>query len=162
MLFEADKIIWFFCALFSIWMLVLSVAFYRLYSHYRHLTEGVTKKDLQSILEELLKEAGEQKQEIGKLIGQLEKIEKDGFFYLQRVGLVRFNPFAETGGDQSFCLALLDGNDDGLVISSLHSRDTTRLYAKPIGKGKEAGYILSEEEKKAIINAKKIKRSSRA
>ncbi|PJC28376.1 hypothetical protein CO054_00495 [Candidatus Shapirobacteria bacterium CG_4_9_14_0_2_um_filter_39_11] len=74
-----------------------------------------------------------------------------------KIGLVRFNPFPGTGGDQSFCLSILDGEGSGLVISSLHSRETTRIYAKPVKKGKAAGYELSTEEKQAIKNAKKIR-----
>ena len=68
---------------------------------------------------------------------------------VQHVGLVRFNPFEETGGDQSFALALLDGRGDGIVISSLHSRTVTRFYAKPIKKGL-CQLSLSKEESKAV------------
>jgi hypothetical protein len=68
---------------------------------------------------------------------------------VQHVGLVRFNPFQETGGDQSFALALLDGRGDGIVISSLHSRAATRFYAKPIKRG-ASQLSLSEEESKAV------------
>ena len=50
----------------------------------------------------------------------------------QRVGLVRFNPFEDTGGNQSFALALLDAEGNGWVLSSLHARTGTRVYAKPI------------------------------
>jgi Protein of unknown function (DUF4446) len=72
---------------------------------------------------------------------------------VQHVGLVRFNPFQDTGGDQSFALALLDKKGDGVVISSLHSRTNTRFYAKPI-KGWTAQTSLSEEEAKAVQLAK--------
>lgn len=71
---------------------------------------------------------------------------------VQHVGLVRYNPFQETGGDQSFALALLDARGDGVVISSLHSRAGTRFYAKPI-KGGTAQLSLSEEEVKAVQKA---------
>ncbi len=98
-----------------------------------------------------------EEQRVDKIIKQLNKVEKDGHFHIQKVGLVRFNPFADTGGDQSFTLALLSGKDSGFVISSLHSRDSTRLYAKPIKKGKASGYELSTEEEQAIKRAKKIK-----
>lgn len=95
-----------------------------------------------------------------KKISDLEKVAADikgnNLYNIQKVGLVRFNPFAETGGDQSFCLSLLDGEDSGLVISSLHSRETTRIYAKPVSKGKAAGYDLSVEEKQAVLKAKKV------
>jgi len=70
----------------------------------------------------------------------------------QRVGLVRYNPFEETGGNQSFALALLDADGDGWVLSSLHARAGTRMYAKSIKGGRsEAG--LSSEETAAITQA---------
>ncbi len=71
---------------------------------------------------------------------------------VQHVGLVRYNPFQDTGGDQSFALALLDKRGDGVVISSLHSRTMTRFYAKPI-KGGTATLSLSEEEAQAVQQA---------
>jgi hypothetical protein len=74
--------------------------------------------------------------------------------HIQKIGFVRFNPFPQTGGDQSFCLSLLDETDTGFVLSSLHSRDLTRFYAKTIKNGKADGYQLSKEERKAIQNAK--------
>jgi hypothetical protein len=70
----------------------------------------------------------------------------------QRVGLVRYNPFEETGGNQSFALALLDATGDGWVLSSLHARSGTRIYAKAIKAGRaESG--LSAEETAAIRQA---------
>jgi hypothetical protein len=70
----------------------------------------------------------------------------------QRVGLVRFNPFEETGGNQSFALALLDAGGDGWVLSSLHARSGTRVYAKAIKAGR-ADAALSDEESAAIGQA---------
>src|SRR3972149_6302891 len=68
---------------------------------------------------------------------------------VQRVGLVRFNPFEDTGSNQSFALALLDEDGDGVVVSSLHSRNAPRLYAKPVvAGGTEAA--LSAEEAEAL------------
>lgn len=71
---------------------------------------------------------------------------------LQNVGLVRFNPFQETGGDQSFAMALLDKRGDGVVISSLHSRNSTRFYAKPVKAG-ASQLSLSDEEAQALQQA---------
>jgi Protein of unknown function (DUF4446) len=68
---------------------------------------------------------------------------------LQHVGLVRFNPFDDTGSDQSFAIALLDQRRDGIVISSLHGRGTTRLFAKPV-EGGISNHTLSAEEAEAI------------
>jgi hypothetical protein len=69
-----------------------------------------------------------------------------------RTGLVRYNPFEETGGNQSFALALLDANGDGWVLSSLHARSGTRVYAKVIAGGR-AETALSEEESAALKQA---------
>jgi hypothetical protein len=68
---------------------------------------------------------------------------------LQHIGLVRFNPFEDTGSDQSFAIALLDDERDGIVISSLHGRQNTRVFAKPVAKGTSA-HNLSDEESQAI------------
>ena len=68
---------------------------------------------------------------------------------LQHIGLVRFNPYEDTGSDQSFAIALLDDQRDGVVLSSLHSRANTRLYAKPVADG-SSSHNLSEEETQAI------------
>lgn len=68
---------------------------------------------------------------------------------LQHIGLVRFNPFDDTGSDQSFAIALLDDARDGVVISSLHGRANTRVFAKPVSGG-GSGHTLSDEETQAI------------
>ena len=68
---------------------------------------------------------------------------------LQRVGVVRFNPFTDSGGDQSFAIALLDDSGTGIVVSSLHGRAETRIFAKQIAKGRSA-HALSDEEQQAI------------
>jgi hypothetical protein len=70
----------------------------------------------------------------------------------QKMGFVRFNPFEDTGANMSFALSLLDGNDNGFVISSLHGREGTRMYSKTITKGKSK-FKLTEEELTAIQNA---------
>lgn len=156
MLLDSVHILILFGLIFS-WLGFLSVLFYRFFSRYRNLAQGATKKDLKSALDKLLGDLDKEAKKIIDLTKEIEKAKENNFYNIQKMGLVRFNPFAETGGDQSFCLAILDGKDSGLVISSLHSRDTTRIYAKPIKEGKSAGYELSDEEKRAIKKAKRIK-----
>jgi hypothetical protein len=63
--------------------------------------------------------------------------------------LVKYNPFNESGGDHSFSLALLDGNKNGIIITSLHTRERTRLYIKDVVLGKTK-ITLSKEEQKAL------------
>jgi hypothetical protein len=71
---------------------------------------------------------------------------------LRHIGLVRFSPFHDTGGDQSFALALLDGLGNGVVITGLHSRHDSRLYAKPIERH-TSPYSLTPEEREAMDQA---------
>jgi len=79
----------------------------------------------------------------------------DSQFYIQKIGLVRFNPFNDTGGDQSFILALIDAEESGVVISGLHTRNGTRWYAKKISNGHGVEHELSNDEVKAIKSATK-------
>src|SRR5258706_7685493 len=71
---------------------------------------------------------------------------------IQKVGVIRFNPFADTGGDQSFAVALLDAQGNGVVLSSLHGRADTRFFAKQVQAGRSK-HALSDEEQDAIRKA---------
>jgi Protein of unknown function (DUF4446) len=68
-----------------------------------------------------------------------------------KVNIIRFNPFNDLGGEQSFTLTILDKNNSGALLTSLHNRDITRLYAKSIKNGKGDNITLSKEEKLAIV-----------
>lgn len=72
---------------------------------------------------------------------------------IQKVGLIRYNPFDEMGGNLCFALALLDGSDNGVVLNGIHSRTGSFTYAKPIELGVST-YMLSDEEIKAVEMAK--------
>lgn len=73
-----------------------------------------------------------------------------------KINVTRFNPFNDLGGDQSFILTILDQNDTGVIVTSLHNRDITRIYAKAIKNGEGDNITLSKDEKSAIV--KTIKR----
>lgn len=87
--------------------------------------------------------------EIKELRDSFESFKNISKSDIQKVGLVKFNPFNETGGDHSFSLALLDGHKNGIIITSLHTRERTRLYIKEIVSAK-AKLELSKEEQKAL------------
>ncbi|OGE81814.1 MAG: hypothetical protein A3H72_01730 [Candidatus Doudnabacteria bacterium RIFCSPLOWO2_02_FULL_48_8] len=72
---------------------------------------------------------------------------------IKKIGFIRFNPFNDAGGNMSFALALLNEHDDGVVISSLHGREGTRIYAKEV-KAATSKSKLTEEEVQAIKQAK--------
>ena len=143
-------------AIFFIWLLVLTVLFYRLQHHYNAITRGSHQRNLQTILDSILKELDVAKKDIANLTEKCDKIEKDGMLHIQKIGLLRFNPFKDTGGDQSFILALVDATNTGVVISGLYSRSGTRWYAKKVVAGKGIEHELSQDEKKALDMAKTI------
>lgn len=74
---------------------------------------------------------------------------------LQKLGVVRFNAFEDTGSDLSFAVALLDSHDNGVVVSSIYSRSESRVYAKPVTAG-QSTYFLTAEEKQALAQAKEF------
>jgi len=113
---------------------------------------GKKASDLEGVLFEEIKRMKKSEAEIKKLVRFSRDLEKMASQSIQRIGFVRFNPFKDTGGDQSFAIALLDSKDNGLVISSLYSREGTRIYSKPIEAG-QSKYPLSKEEMEALKKA---------
>ena len=114
------------------------------------------KKKEPENLKEILSQFQELKGNFEKISKELENLKKENKFNIQKFGIVRFNPFKEIGGNQSFSIALLDGRDDGIVITSLYTKEGNRIFGKPI-KGGKSEYLLSEEEKEAIEYAKRKK-----
>lgn len=102
----------------------------------------LAQKERNDQLEERVKEA----------FLKIKSLEKTCDVTIQKIGMVRFNPFNGVGGNQSFVVALLDGKDNGFLISSLFSEDGNRVYAKTIKQGK-SDYALSKEEIDAIERA---------
>ena len=91
---------------------------------------------------------------LGGLEPRVNVLEGIGKISVQKVGFMRFNPFERTGSDQSFAVALLDREDNGLVLSSLYTREGVRVYAKEI-QGGSSKHPLSEEEQKVLRQAMK-------
>jgi uncharacterized protein DUF4446 len=90
--------------------------------------------------------------QLASLGNRLELVDGQARKAIQRVGIVRYNPFEDTGSNQSFVLAVLDAHANGFVLSSLHSRQQTRVFLKPVAAGKTET-ALSEEEAEAIRRA---------
>lgn len=139
---------------FLIWLAVLTFLFWQVSSHYNNLTKGVSTKTLKFILESIIRELQVLKKDVDYTKAACDRIDKQGALHIQKIGLMRFNPFKDTGGDQSFILSLLDGENTGVVISGLYSRSGTRWYAKKVVKGLGVGHELSDDEKKALKEAK--------
>jgi len=117
------------------------------------LTRGDDGRSIQGLLEAHLGRIDEVAGAVDRLAGRTRTLEVSGRKAFQRIGLVRFNPFEDTGSNQSFALALLDADDDGVIISSLHARGGTRIYAKAIAAGRPEA-TLSDEENQALALAR--------
>ena len=113
------------------------------------LTRGSDGRSLDAVLDFHLDKVGAVARELDELSARSAVLEAANRRSIQKVGLVRFNPFEDTGGNQSFALALTDAHGNGFVVSSLHSRTGTRIYAKAIADGRADG-ALSEEEGEAL------------
>lgn len=83
---------------------------------------------------------------------RLDNLNDDMKKCVQKVGVVRYNAYKDTGSDLSFAVALLDEFDNGVVFNGIYSREMSNIYAKPVVKG-ESNYTLSEEEKESIKRA---------
>ena len=123
-------------------------------THYNNLVRGISSKTMKAVLDGLLQDLSVSQKDITILKQRCDTIEEDGLLHIQKVGLLRFNPFNDTGGDQSFILSLVNGKNSGIVISGLHSRSGTRWYAKRIAEGKGLEHELSDDENKALRDAK--------
>ncbi len=132
---------------------VLTYIVWKLQAHYNRLTGGVNTVTLSQVLNELLGQIRELKIRTGQTEEAVNRLDTDGIGHVQRIGVVRFNPFSDTGGAQSFTMALLDGNHDGVVMTSLYARSGNRWYVKQIAKGKGKNIDLSKEEESAIRQA---------
>ncbi len=145
-----------------VWLALLQIRLNRISAARAALTKGLNgekRLTLEDLVIELSNRIGITQSQLeslsdahNKLDEQVAALTGEARYSLQRVGLVRFNPFADTGGDQSFAVAVLDRLGNGFVFSSLHGRGGTRFYAKPLKSG-QSSYQLSNEEVAAVKSA---------
>lgn len=114
---------------------------------------GKSAQDLEKVLLDQLKETQALDREVQELFEISNRLRELALKSFHKSALLRFNPFKEVGGNQSFTLALLDGQHSGIVLSSLHTREGTRVYAKPVVTGNADRFPFTEEEKAVIAQA---------
>jgi hypothetical protein len=139
------------CLLGIVMMQTFAVS--RLNQRINQITGGVEGGDLEEVLSHHLENVHQVGRDLDELAARMAVVESSARHHFTKQGLIRFNPFPDTGGNQSFALVLLDESDDGVIVSSLHSRTGTRIYAKAVNAGK-ADTSLSTEEQEAIDGAR--------
>lgn len=110
-------------------------------------------KDIETMLNEYQEGVRNINDKYNFIVSNINKINERLHLCVQKVGVIRYNPFDEVGGDLSFAVALLDEDDNGVVFNSIYSREASYTYAKPLINGVCEKYKLSEEELQAIQKA---------
>lgn len=133
----------------GIWLLALSYFFWKEKNYLRQLFPKSDQRDIRNKFKEVL-EAIEvftkSEQIVNKHLGE---IERESLGYVQKLAILRYNPYNDTGGDQSFSVVILNGKLDGFLLTSLHSRSGTRVYTKVV-KGGKSEVELSKEEAEVL------------
>lgn len=147
--------------LLLIWTIIQQFSIRKIKKNQTILFQGKNAKSLEELIithQDNLLTLNKQSEKLFKITDHLTKFSNTS---LSKVGMVRFNPFKNLGGNQSFSIAFLNNHHDGLVISSIYSNDGSRFYSKTITNEKsQKQYPLTEEEKQAIsiaIGTKKLK-----
>jgi hypothetical protein len=119
---------------------------------YRKMMTGMEGANLEELLMAHIKDVRQAMEKVEETANHCRKIEDSLQFCVQKIGMVRFNAFEDTGSDLSFALALLDEQNNGVVISTIYGRNECRTYAKPVV-NRQSQYFLTEEEKAALNQA---------
>lgn len=137
---------------FFIWLTVLTFLVLRQNNFLKNLFPKDNSRDIRNKFKEILEAISGFEKNNQILENRITEFKKEGLSYIQRLAVLKYNPYNDTGGDQSFSLAILNGKWDGIVITSLHSRSGTRIYLKDIKAGKSS-LELSKEEKTVLKQA---------
>jgi hypothetical protein len=135
-----------------VWLLILSYIYYKDRKSLRELFPKDEGNDIRERFSEVISFMQETQKKDINLNKNLKEIYREGLGHIQRVALLRYNPYGDTGGNVSFSLALLDGRGTGVVITSLHTRAGTRVYTKEVVESK-SDLQLSKEEIEVIKKA---------
>lgn len=146
-------------SLFLLILIIVLISWNRkLEKRYRKLTRGANSKNIETIIHNYYEKIDESKGQLEDLKKSILENSKTCKKAITKVEIMRYKAFEDVGGDLSFSIALLDGEDNGIVITSIYSRAESNVYAKPIEKG-ISKYDLSKEENEVLekaINSKKV------
>lgn len=142
-------------AIVLIQFILLIVAFRKvgkIEKKHKKMMRGTNTKNLEEFITSYLDKIDEANATSQKVIDENNRLEEKIKKCVQKTGVVRYKAFENVGSDLSFSVALLDDNNDGVILTGIFGRDHSTTYAKPIDKG-ISRYDLSEEEKSAINKA---------
>ena len=149
-----------FLIILFVFLIILLILYFRTTLHLRKLRESYSKfmnklgngNDLDQMIKNYIEKVEQTDKNNEEIMNYCKKIDNEIMGCIQKMGIVRYNAFKDTGSDLSFTLALLDKYNNGVVLNGIYARDSSNIYAKPIENG-ESKYVLSNEEKEAIKRA---------
>ena len=144
-----------FCGLILLFLLYLIniIKLSRINKNYKYFINKIGNgNNIQETIENYIKRIEEVQKENNDLKNYCKQLDSTLATSIQKIGLVRYNAFKDTGSDLSFTLALLNEKNTGVVLNGIYSREMSNIYAKPVKDGKST-YTLSEEEIEAIQKA---------
>lgn len=141
--------------IFLIFLIILSLKLSKLKKRYERFTGGeeIHSESLENMLYEYNENVKKSNETYGRVLTMIQELDNEMKYCTQKIGVIRYNPFDEMGGNLCYAVALLDANDNGVVLNGIHSRNGTFTYAKPIERG-VSPYVLTEEELQALEKAK--------
>ena len=139
--------------LLLIGFVVMVTRFSKLNKKYKNFMQKLGNgKNLEEDLETYMYRVNKVEQQNAQIQNEMKNMNNNITKCIQKVGIVRYNAFENTGSNLSFALALLDNNNNGIVLNGIYSREMSNIYAKPVENGKST-YTFSEEEIKALQKA---------
>jgi len=130
----------------------INIKLAKMNKRYRTMMKGMENVNVEQMLLAHIEEVRQGQRKLDTLIKDCERLDITSKKCIQKYGIIRFNAFEDMGSDLSFAIALLDHQNNGIVISSIYSRSDSHTYAKPIIAG-DSSYFLTEEEKQALRQA---------
>ncbi len=139
-------------ALALIFFININIKLSKMNRRYRKMMQGMEGANIETLLMGHIKEVRQTVDKVEKLAEDYRRLEGISRLCVQKMAIIRFNAFEDTGSDLSFAIALLDRQDNGVVLSSIFGRSESRTYAKPVVAG-QSTYFLTNEEKQALEQA---------
>ncbi|OAS16801.1 DUF4446 family protein [Paenibacillus oryzisoli] len=135
-------------------VIIISIRLSSLRKRYTRMMNGSSAENMEQLLIDMQNALNEQKAESVKASTQISTIQQSMKKMTSNIKVRRYNAFNEGGSDLSFSLAMLNEEQDGVIITGIHSREQMYVYAKPIAKG-QSSYTLSPEEKETLTQTLK-------
>ncbi|MFD0698496.1 DUF4446 family protein [Paenibacillus sp. GCM10027628] len=146
------------CLLLIVVLFILLIVLWsklsKLRKQYVQMMNGSQAENIEQLIIDIQQKMNQQEAESRATSARVDEIRETMKTMKSRVGIHRYNAFAEGGSDMSFTIAILDEQQDGVIMTGIHSREQTYLYAKPVQKA-QSTYTLSPEEKETIIQTSK-------